>query len=57
MFAAAVRERARAAWQALQEARLGDDVHAVLEAEAEWDDARRLAETHGVRLEQDPPGL
>ncbi|MDX3103456.1 hypothetical protein ACIBO5_51355 [Nonomuraea angiospora] len=50
-FAAAVRERAQMAWQALQAARQERDAHAVLVAEAEWEDVRRLADAHAVSIE------
>ncbi|MFI7708712.1 hypothetical protein [Nonomuraea sp. NPDC049480] len=56
VFAAAVRERAGLAWQALQAARDDDDAHAVLVAEAEWEDAWRLAQAHGIAIEQGRPG-
>ncbi|GAA3683881.1 hypothetical protein GCM10022224_055610 [Nonomuraea antimicrobica] len=56
VFAAAVRERAGLAWQALQAARDADDAHAMLVAEAEWEDAWRLAQAHGVPIEQGRPG-
>lgn len=55
-FAAAVRERAGLAWQALQAARGDGDTHAVLVAEAEWEDAWRLARVHGVAIEAHQPG-
>ncbi|MFI6793067.1 hypothetical protein ACIBG4_37645 [Nonomuraea sp. NPDC050383] len=50
-LAAAVRERARLAGQALRAARQGGDAHAVLVAEGEWEDVRRLAEAHAVSLD------
>ncbi|MET9251894.1 hypothetical protein [Nonomuraea sp. NPDC003709] len=50
-FAAAVRERAQVAWQALRVARQDGDTHAVLVAEAEWEDVRRLADAHAVSIE------
>ncbi|MEU6720892.1 hypothetical protein ABZ897_56360 [Nonomuraea sp. NPDC046802] len=50
-FAAAVRERAQMAWQALRAARQDGDTHAVLVAEAEWEDVRRLADAHAVPIE------
>ncbi|MFF4411731.1 hypothetical protein ACFYY8_04320 [Streptosporangium sp. NPDC001559] len=53
-FAAAIRERARQAWQALQQAREDDDVHAGLAAKNEWADVRRLAREHGVSLDLGP---
>ncbi|MEV0233940.1 hypothetical protein [Nonomuraea sp. NPDC050786] len=56
-FAAAVRERVRLAWQALQAARHDDDVvYAGLVPEDEWEDARRLTRAHGVHIVQDPQG-
>ncbi|MEV1177410.1 hypothetical protein [Nonomuraea sp. NPDC049784] len=50
-FAAAVRERAQVAWQALRAARRDGDAHAVLVAEGEWEDVRRLAAAHAVSIE------
>ncbi|NUW41251.1 hypothetical protein [Nonomuraea rhodomycinica] len=50
-LAAAVRERARLAWQEVQAARRGDDAHARLVAEAEWEDVQRLARAHAVAVE------
>ncbi|MDP4510490.1 hypothetical protein [Nonomuraea turcica] len=55
VFAAAVRERAGQAWQELQAARDADDAHAVLVAEAEWEDARRLAQAYGIVIDQGCP--
>ncbi|GAA3250632.1 hypothetical protein [Nonomuraea helvata] len=55
VFAAAVRERAGLAWRALQAARDADDAHAVLVAEAEWEDAQRLAQAHGIAIEKGRP--
>ncbi|MDF5753378.1 hypothetical protein [Spongiactinospora sp. TRM90649] len=49
-FAATVRERAWQAAQALRAARQGDDADAVLVAEGEWEDVRRLAAAHGVDI-------
>ncbi|HEX4812864.1 MAG TPA: hypothetical protein VFV66_08950 [Nonomuraea sp.] len=54
-FAAAVRERACQAWQALQAAHRDGDVYGGLLAEDEWHDVRRLARTHGVSLTADRP--
>ncbi|MFI6735348.1 hypothetical protein ACIBI9_20680 [Nonomuraea sp. NPDC050451] len=56
VFAAAVRERVGLAWQALQAARDADDAHALLVAEDEWEDACRLAQAHGIAVEQGRPG-
>ncbi|MEV4090837.1 hypothetical protein ACFY19_08680 [Streptosporangium saharense] len=53
-FTAAVRERARQAWRALQEAREDDDAHAGLAARNEWEDVQRLAREHGVSLDVGP---
>ncbi|WP_062348032.1 hypothetical protein [Herbidospora yilanensis] len=49
-FAAAIRERAQRARQALLAARGNGDAHAVLLAEEEWDDVRRLAQAHSLPL-------
>ncbi|WP_440100149.1 hypothetical protein [Streptosporangium sp. H16] len=49
-FATAVRERARRAAAALEEARQGDDVGELMTAEAEWEHVTRLARTHGVPI-------
>jgi hypothetical protein len=54
VFAAA--ERAGLAWQALQAARDADDAHALLLAEAEWEDDRRLAQAYGIAIGQGGPG-
>ncbi|MER7506486.1 hypothetical protein AB0L05_36725 [Nonomuraea pusilla] len=53
-FADAVRERARSAYAALENARREGDTQAALVAEDEWEDALRLARAHGVQL--DEPG-
>ncbi|GAA3140061.1 hypothetical protein [Nonomuraea roseoviolacea] len=50
-LAAAIRERARLAWQEVQACRQGDDAHALMVAEAEWEDAQRLARVHAVPIE------
>lgn len=55
-FAAAVRERGRRAAAALEAARRGDDVDALMLAEAEWDHVARLARTHGVPTGSDEAG-
>ncbi|WP_327589613.1 hypothetical protein OHA25_23335 [Nonomuraea sp. NBC_00507] len=55
VFAAAVRERAGQAWQELQAARDADDAHAGLVAEAEWEDARRLAQAYGIAIDHGCP--
>ncbi|GGS67204.1 hypothetical protein ACIBIZ_19940 [Nonomuraea spiralis] len=54
-FAATIRDRAYAAWQALQAARRDDDHYATLLAEGEWEDLRRLAHAHGVDIETGRP--
>ncbi|GLX99539.1 hypothetical protein Hesp01_74890 [Herbidospora sp. NBRC 101105] len=48
--AAAIRARAGVAPQALRAAYRNGDAHAVLLAEEEWDDVRRLARAHSVLL-------
>ncbi|MEQ4721820.1 hypothetical protein [Nonomuraea sp. B19D2] len=50
-FAAAIRERAQVALQALRAARQDGDAHAVLVAEGEWEDVRRLADAHAVSIQ------
>ncbi|WP_212735097.1 hypothetical protein [Herbidospora galbida] len=54
--AATIRERARAARQALRAAHRSGDAHAVLVAEEEWEDLRRLARAHSVVLPEDDGG-
>jgi len=49
-FAAAIRERARSAREALERARRDHDVDELLVAEGEWDDVVRLARAHGVQI-------
>lgn len=52
-FAAAVRERARLAWAALQAAHRDHDPDLAIVAEAEWEDVSRVARAHGVDLAHD----
>lgn len=49
-FAAAIRERARQAHAALETARAEDDPEALIVAEGEWDDVRRVAREHDIEL-------
>ncbi|MEV3987244.1 hypothetical protein [Nonomuraea sp. NPDC049758] len=47
-----MRERVDRAWPALHAALDDDDAHALLVAEAEWEDAWRLAQSYGIAVEQ-----
>ncbi|GII54211.1 hypothetical protein Pth03_26000 [Planotetraspora thailandica] len=57
-FAAAIRERARLARAALEQARRDGDADDLIVAEGEWEDVVRLARAHGVPIgvEEAAPG-